>query len=48
MNPAIREGLVDYGGNEKEEEDAKRKEDAEKGLSEVAKLREVEQIIDTR
>lgn len=50
MNAAIREGMVDYGdgANMKEEEDAKRKADAEKGLSEVAKLREVEQIIDTR
>lgn len=48
MNEHIRAGLVDYGEKDKEDEDRKRREDAEAGLSEVAKLREVEQIMDTR
>jgi len=50
MNEHIRAGIVDYGDgdNAKADEERKRKEDAEKGLSEVAKLREVESIIDTR
>lgn len=48
MNEHIRAGLVDYANLGREEEEARHQEEQEKDLTKEAKLREVEQIMDTR